>query len=175
MANTLIERLQYAAEWPPDEESRSLFREAAAALAQRDGIPRSEDARRLDWLERNAGVYVWRGTEREYLTNARGLRESIDAAEAYEETHHTEKHTAQPTENACDLKTRELTDDELMAILNEHAPSQGEPFEWIPFARDVIRATTGIARWLPSNETLRKQIENDPDDDPSAGDFECTR
>jgi hypothetical protein len=30
-------------------------------------------------------------------------------------------------------------------------------------------------RLMPSNETLRRQIENDPDDDPSAGDFECTR
>lgn len=74
MAKTLIERLQYAAEWPPDQESRALFLEAADALAQRY-VPRAEP---VAWLVRGLGNYdhrqfctYWEDEAREYHAKER--------------------------------------------------------------------------------------------------------
>lgn len=37
------------------------------------------------------------------------------------------------------------------------------------------QASAGDGLRPPSNDVLKRQIENDPDDEPSAGDYECTR
>lgn len=118
------ERLERHAELPRTTEAwcvtaRTLLREAAAALAQRD-VPREP----TDSMRSTAFNYA-EGFAISSTVTAQGVLNAFYAI--------------------LDAATQERSD-----------------------------AQRGF-RLMPSNETLRRQIENDPDDDPTAGDYECTR